>query len=111
MNTITIDNLHALGRELYGDDTKQWRFRCPRCKTEQSAQDFIENNIADADKYIGFSCIGRFVEGKGCDWTLGGFFQIHDLEVLFPDGEKRPAFEFADVSRDLQKKYYVEVAG
>jgi len=62
--------------------------------------------MADVQKYFGFSCVGRFTgagnppkpedkgkEQKGCNWTLGGLFQMHDLEVVTPDGKKHPCFE------------------
>lgn len=72
-------------------------FVCPRCGTKQTPQDLVDagagERIDDAHKYVGFSCVGRFNEGKtGCDWTLGGLFQIHTLEIL-SDGEKHPFFE------------------
>lgn len=71
-------------------------FQCPHCKTLQSTQDLINAGAGktpeDIDHYIGFSCIGRFDKSKGCDWTLGGLFQIHELEIIFPDGETAPRF-------------------
>jgi hypothetical protein len=74
-------------------------FRCPACGTIQSARDLIKagagKNFDEIEKYLGFSCVGRWLgkgppekkDGKsdGCNWTLGGLFQIHELEVL--DGE------------------------
>ena len=30
---------------------------------------------------------------QGCDWTLGGMFQLHKLEVVTEDGEHYPRFE------------------
>ena len=33
--------------------------------------------------------------GKPCNWTLGGLFALHKLEVVTPDGEKHPRFELA----------------
>ncbi len=71
-------------------------FRCPRCGTLQCAEDLIEAGAgADLDtveKYLGFSCVGRWSEEKGCDWTLGGLFQIHELEVVTPDERVHPTF-------------------
>jgi hypothetical protein len=31
----------------------------------------------------------------GCNWTLGGLFQMHALEVVTEDGERHPRFEVA----------------
>ena len=59
----------------------------------------------EVEKYLGFSCFGRWTHQKpppkekgtqhGCNWTLGGLFQCHDLEVVTPDGKKHPRFELA----------------
>ena len=95
MQTMTKDEFINTAIERFGDDRDNWKFICPRCKTAQSIADFKEANIDDFDKYIGFSCIGRFDESKGCDWTLGGLFLIHELEVI--DGEdKHPLFKLAE---------------
>jgi hypothetical protein len=81
---------------------------CPRCGTVQSARDLIAAGAgADFDavsKYLGFSCVGRFTgagsprktpDGKPCNWTLGGLFALHKLEVVTPDGKRHPRFELA----------------
>jgi len=43
--------------------------------------------------YLGFSCIGRFDEKRGCDWTLGGFFQMH-TSIIKDVEHERPVFDF-----------------
>lgn len=78
-------------------------FICPKCKTIQSAQDLIDAgagagagaSIDDVEKYLAFSCVGRWTDKKGCDWTLGGLFQIHEMEVITPDGKHHPRFKLA----------------
>ena len=74
----------------------QVQFRCPRCGTLQCAQDLIDagagSNLDDVEKYLAYSCVGRFDSEKGCDWTLGGLLRIHELEVITPDGEHHPRF-------------------
>ena len=71
-------------------------FRCPKCNTLQSANDLIKagagENFGEVEEYLAFSCVGRFNSEKGCDWTLGGLFKIHELEVVTPNGEKHPYF-------------------
>jgi len=71
-------------------------FECPKCKTLQSANDLIKagagKDFDEVEKYLAFSCVGRWDKTKGCNWTLGGLFKIHDLEVITPDGEKHPRF-------------------
>jgi predicted RNA-binding Zn-ribbon protein involved in translation (DUF1610 family) len=84
-------------------------FKCPMCGTIQSAADLMSvgagKNYDEVAGYIGFSCIGRWTHHKpppaqkgtqyGCNWTLGGLFQMHDLVVISPDGEKHPSFLLA----------------
>lgn len=81
-------------------------FKCPMCGTIQSAADFIKagagKDFDEVSGYLGFSCVGRFLksgpprkerDGKPCNWTLGGLFQMHDLEVVTESGERHPHFE------------------
>lgn len=96
---ISHEDWRAKGHALFGPDQKQWRFKCPNCGTIQTVQDFLDlpmfkSNPSNAQGYIAFSCIGRFVEGKGCNWTLGGLFQIHKTEVLMKGAPPRRVFEF-----------------
>lgn len=81
-------------------------FRCPMCKTVQSAEDLIKagagDSIASVEGDVGFSCVGRWTgagphqqgdpPGRGCDWTLGGLLHLHELEVVTDDGERHPRF-------------------
>ena len=98
--TLTFKEWVEKGTKLYGKDRKKWKFKCVQCGEIQSMEDFEKLDIKEkeAETYIGFSCIGRFTEDKGCNWTLGGLFQIHKLEIVDPNNEntKHPVFEFAD---------------
>lgn len=108
MNTMTIEEFHA-ALNAQGVPLIHCAFRCPMCKTVQSAFDLLEVGAAksmdEVEKYLAFSCIGRFTNagphrkwspsGKGCDWTLGGLFKIHTFEVVTEDGERHPRFELA----------------
>jgi hypothetical protein len=116
MTTMTLDEFKSALKAQGVPNHEHFAFKCPACSTIQSAKDLIKAGAgADFDaveKYLGFSCVGRFTgqgsswEGKGenakkrppgtgCNWTLGGLFQIHILEVVTPDGEKHPRFELA----------------
>jgi hypothetical protein len=75
---------------------------------------------------VAFSCEGRFSRAgpwpsskdqsakagarrkvRGCDWTLGGMFQLHELEITFPDStEPRPTFVIAtpEQARELERE-------
>jgi len=84
------------GERRFGKKRRNWRFVCPNCNLIQSGQDFLDEGFKAEDviDVIGFSCIGRWVKRKGCDWSLGGLLKIHDLEIELEDGNKRPIFEF-----------------
>lgn len=109
MRTVTREQFQA---ELQAQGVKthlDFAFRCPVCKTIQSARDLIAagagNDFDAVERYLAFSCVGRFTNagphkkdtppGKGCNWTLGGLFQLHELTVTTDDGEKHPRFELA----------------
>lgn len=84
------------GRELFGGNMRDWKFVCPKCKTVQSVRDFeaCDIGIHLTRRMLTYSCIGRETDKMGCDWTLGGLLQIHELEVIFEDGTIRPLFRF-----------------
>jgi hypothetical protein len=108
MKTITVDELHA---QLRAQDVPRLHvaFKCPMCGTVQSMADLIlagaGKDEEEVEKYIGFSCVGRWTHGGGppkkkgtqvgCNWTLGGLFQCHEVEVVTPDGKRHPQFETA----------------
>jgi hypothetical protein len=82
------------GVRLYGDDPTKWRFRCVKCGGVQSVEECLAAGMTSGQSF--FSCIGRVKPGVGCDWTLGGLFHFHTLEVVDKDGIAHPVFEFAD---------------
>ena len=106
MKTLTLAEFHA-GLKAQGVPIEHCAMRCPMCGTTQSAQDLIAagagKNLDEVEKYLGFSCVGRWTHQKpppkekgtqhGCNWTLGGLFKCHDLIVVMPDGSKCPRFE------------------
>ena len=108
MKQITLDEFEATIK-AQGVPIKHVAFECPMCHTIQSAQDLINagagKDLNEVEKYLAFSCIGRFngagshksgdQPGRGCDWTLGGLFKIHQLEVTTLDGKKHPRFAIA----------------
>lgn len=101
MRTLKEADWVEEGEKKFGERKRDWKFVCPKCNTVQTGQDFLDEGV-DKDEVIdvlGFSCIGRYVEKKGCDWTLGGLFKIHVLEVEREDGKKTPVFEFAKVDQ------------
>lgn len=107
MKTLSLKEYRAL-LKAQKVSRKHVAFVCPMCKSVQSMDDLIRakagKTMADVEKYIGFSCVGRFTHHKppdtkstqyGCNWTLGGLFQVHELEVVAEDGKHHPSFEIA----------------
>jgi hypothetical protein len=96
MRQITVEQFHA---ELaaQGVGHRDYAFRCANCGTVQSMNSLVAAGVSKdkVDLYIAFSCEGRWNKARGCDWTLGGLFKIHNLEVITPDGERHPRFEIA----------------
>lgn len=106
MRTITLQELHA---EVWAQGVPQNQVAviCPVCGTIQCAADLISAGIGatfdEVEPYLGFSCVGRFTgagahepgtpPGKGCNYTLGGLFKLHTLEVVTEDGVHHPRFE------------------
>lgn len=69
-----------------GVPREHYAFKCVRCGNIQSAVSLVKYMSADeALARVYFSCEGRFTKERGCDWTLGGLFKIHKLEVLTED--------------------------
>lgn len=108
METLTLEEFRSKLKEQ-GVPTEHFAFKCPACGTVQSGYDLIKNDAGkdfdDIQKYLAFSCIGRFTHHKpppqqkstqeGCNWTLGGLFKIHTLMVITPDGASHPRFDIA----------------
>ncbi|WP_172565552.1 VVA0879 family protein [Vibrio navarrensis] len=94
--TLTIEEFQARIKAQGHKDAIDVTFQCPKCKTLQSLRQLMEATGLDrqeAGRYLGFSCIGRFNNKEiGCDWTLGGLFQIHELEVVDEEGKRHPHF-------------------
>jgi hypothetical protein len=111
MDTIkrmTVEEFHAALKAQGMTSREDFAFVCPLCKCVQSARDLIQAgagaDFESIEKYLAFGCVGRFTgaksprakpDGKPCDWTLGGFFRLHRLEVITEDGQAHPRFELA----------------
>ena len=95
MNVVKLEDFKRMAIERFGADNRKWKFVCPMCNTVQSAEDLVKAGAPDDDDlngYVGFSCIGRFDDKQGCNWTLGGLFRFHKLEIETEDGVRHPRF-------------------
>lgn len=125
MEKITLVELHARLRAQGVSSPNHYAFKCPVCGTVQSMASLVQAgaSVEKVESAIGFSCEGRFSRAgewpsrkdksgkaadrrkvRGCNWTLGGFLQVHKLEVEMDGGETSPAFEIAsaDEARALE---------
>jgi hypothetical protein len=95
MKTITLAEWKAEGKKLFGNEIKDWKFKCVNCGETQTLREFEVAEIPDASSKFYFSCIGRYLQGRGCDWSLGGLLQKHETEVVGEYGKPVPVYEFA----------------
>ena len=108
------------------DNIEHVCFVCPACGTVQCGEDLVKAGAGkDFDavrNVLGFSCVGRYTHSKqppktkgtqdGCNWTLGGLFSLHKLEIIDAKGETHPTFEPAspDAARAHAARFVAEVA-
>lgn len=109
MTTYTLAEFHAALKAQGVPASVHLTFICPMCGTLQSMQDLIDAGAGDSEddveKYIGFSCVGRFTHALpppvkkgtqiGCNWTLGGLFSLHTTTIIMPDGTEHARFDLA----------------
>jgi hypothetical protein len=114
---ITLEEAHARFKAQGVSENKHVAFVCPICGTVQSMASLVAAGVKpdDVETVVAFACEGRFTRAgpwpssedqstkarerrkiRGCDWTLGGLFRLHELEITFPDStEPRPSFVLA----------------
>jgi hypothetical protein len=95
----TQDELAAALTERFGPDPTAWAFICPSCGDVARSGDFKEAMTArGVDGYgsdrLGQECIGRWVEGRGCDWAAYGLFRGPEF-VIMSDGREVASFPIA----------------
>jgi hypothetical protein len=112
---ITVEEFHVRAKAQGVSAREHIAFVCVVCGTVQSMASLIKAGAAPerVELLVGFSCEGRLRNAgpwlgdsdkshkaksrrkvRGCDWTLGGLFTIHQLEVVDDKGP-HPRFKFA----------------
>lgn len=82
---ITLPEFLAILR-AQGVPQEHWAYKCVKCGHIQSAASLVRYMAPDVALNSAYhACEGRFNGTVGCDWTLGGLFQLHKLEVLTAD--------------------------
>lgn len=130
---ITLDEAHARMKAQGVSHQRHYAFRCPICSTVQSMASLVAAGATpdQAEKAIAFSCEGRFSGAgpaastkdksakakarravRGCDWSLGGLFQLHKLTIEYPDKITQPSFEIvgAEDAQALEQAMLAEAS-
>lgn len=107
MRVISVEEFHAELRSQEVGSAEDSAVKCPVCGTVQSKRLLIQQGCPPekVETQVGFSCVGRWnnagaynksrnADKPGCDWTLGGLFRLHNLEVQ-EDGKTHPMFDVA----------------
>lgn len=103
MIEITKAEWEDAGRERYGEDMMEWKFRCPACGFVMSMRDYKEAGGKPHD--VGQICIGRllgekreaFGEGVGpCNYAGFGLIQLSPVKVDCGADGTAHVFDFAD---------------
>jgi hypothetical protein len=92
MATFTLEDWNKKGKELYGEDTTKWEFRCPNCKKIQSYHTLKEQmRQGIASQRYGILKKGDNVNieqacySPECNWVANGLFCSGFLIVIEKD--------------------------
>ena len=99
---MTKDEWLAKGKQLFGENTDEWKFVCPGCGHIQAIEDFRQYKEQGATPNSAtIECIGRYSSGRKwlsnllsqpCDYAGYGLLNICPIEVI---GEDKPIYSFA----------------
>lgn len=92
----TIDQWRKEVEARFGSYAEDYKFICPRCGRVNVGREFKKAGARADD--TAQCCIGRFAEGKGCDWAAFGLFGTlgRGDVVIFPNGKKAEVFRMAE---------------
>jgi hypothetical protein len=99
--TLTLDMLYELARARFGDDVRRWQFLCPSCGCRTAVGDFHDH--APDGGIPGQECIGRHMDGIGCNYAAYGVIVTAPWTVLAPDGACVPHFALAEAEPGGQR--------
>lgn len=123
MKSISHEDWLQEAEKRYGKSLRQIRFICPVCKHVQSGQDFLDRGMTpeEAAARVGFSCIGRWMDGcqdafteKGsgpCNYTNGGLIRLGPVRVDEVEGSTEPLFVFDFADEPLDESEPVAAGG
>jgi hypothetical protein len=102
----TVEEWRNEAISLFGENPRNWKFKCPACGHVSSVQDFLDLEVDPQGAYV--VCIGRVNgkgadglkgkdEGYGCNWAAYGLFGTlgKGRKVIVEDGREVEVFDFA----------------
>lgn len=97
MITQKFETWKKEGQKKYGNDSLQWKIKCPSCGHVQTPKDFTDLSLS---KDLALTtCLGRHKKGVGCDWSAGGLFKtLGNGRLILADGVVSEIFDFEDNS-------------
>lgn len=108
MRTLTHKEWRDRGAELFGKDSRDWKFICLACGNIQSIREVCERmpnlDPKEVAGWIHSGCEGRINRKRGCNWTLNGLLHIHELEVAV-NSDHLPAFPFVGDEGKIEPSY------
>lgn len=97
---MTLEEWHAKGVSLFGEDEWKWKFKCPACKHVASVKDYLDAGAPE--NAVAFSCVGRWLHEKSdafsnkpgpCNYAGGGLIGLNPVEI---EGRTGRLFDFAE---------------
>lgn len=91
------------GKERFGDDFTQWKFKCPACGHVNTGKEFKDLGIDLNNMYN--ECIGRHTgkgspkkgDSSGCNWAAYGLFgTLGKGRIVLNEGKESEVFDFAE---------------
>lgn len=90
------------GKQKYGS-FEQFKIQCPSCGHIQTPQDFATIGLSKESAL--FSCIGRHLPEKGCNWSAGGLLNtLGKGRVILKDLVPHEIFSFEDNSNVIEDR-------
>jgi hypothetical protein len=114
LRTFTLEAWVAEGERRFGPERRNWRFVCPSCGFECTAEEWI--SAGAPQNSIAFSCVGRWDPGldraadaltgrRPCNYAGGGLFKLNPTTILdLEGGAPCTLFAFAAPLESLEPK-------
>lgn len=92
LRELTLAEFRAEAEARFGRDPLSWAFMCPACNDIATVAQFSDALLPIT--WAGQECIGRFVTGRGCEYTAYGVVK-GPWRIGMPDGTHVYGFPLA----------------